>query len=206
MRYRVSRTSTRSCTVGTGRAPGELGLPEASIPADVPGVLRRTYAAIGLLTRSESRFNPDSPYERPLGTQDCLLEPEELKLKDGLYDFAWENQGNWTCYAQSNQDDPEAMTNAAEPGSTGAIRPIGCKLSDFLITLCLQETVLSGWSRSPDEDQYYQDRASVSLWVGKWVYDDLEYEFRTDPEGEFLYMRYTDFYALREFAGQPRVR
>src|SRR5262249_14383771 len=61
--------------------PGELGLPEYIIPEEVPCVLRRAYSAIGRLTRRESEFNPGPQRGRPLGTQDALLEPEELTVE-----------------------------------------------------------------------------------------------------------------------------
>jgi len=186
--------------------PGELGLPEHIIPEEVPGVLRRAYSAIGMLTRRESEFNPGPQRGRPLGTQDELFEPEELKVENGLIRIVCENQAVWSCFVPPGEDDPEVFSDARG----GKPAPIGCKLSEFLITFCLQETVMSGVTKHAviirgDEDRYLKI-ASVPVWLGgKWVDGNVYHEFYADPGAELLCMKFydaTDF-AFRQLAGQP---
>jgi hypothetical protein len=186
--------------------PGELGLPEHIIPEEVPGGLRRAYSAIGLLTRRESQFNPGSQRRRPLGTQDALVEPEELKLENGLLRIVYENQGVWSYFVPPGEDDPEVFSDIRG----GKPAPIGCRLSDFLITFCLQETIMSGATKlavtiEGDEDRYLQI-ASAPLWLGgKWVDGNVYHEFYADPGGELLCMKCHSmtFFAFRQLAGQP---
>jgi hypothetical protein len=186
--------------------PGELGLPDHVIPEGVPRVLREIYSAIGVLTRRESQFNPGLQEGPPLGTQDELLEPEKLKLENGLFRIARENQDVWSCFVPPGEDDPEVLSDAGGGGPA----PIGCKLSEFLITLCLQETVMSGVGKHAvtiegDEGRYLKF-ASTPVWLGrKWVYGDGDHEFCADPGAELLCMKAhgMTFFALRQLAGQP---
>ena len=151
--------------------PGELCLPETAIPNGLPGVLQRAYAAIGLLTRRRSPFNPGNQNGCPLGTQDCLFEPEQLKIEDGLVRFVTENQGCWDCYVSVSEDDPEVFSTALHSlgRSETKLTPIGSKLSDFLITFCLQETVMSGLTKHAimlsDDDERYQKISSEPIWL-----------------------------------------
>jgi hypothetical protein len=62
----------------------------------------------------------------------------------GMFEFAWENQGNWSARCPVGLPDPPVYSNAADSWDTvqrGFV--LVCdSLAHFLTTLCLQEAVM----------------------------------------------------------------
>jgi hypothetical protein len=79
-------------------------------------------------------------HEFVLDTQDALAPASLLKRVDGMVEFAWENQGNWSARCPIGQPDPPVYSNAADVWNTperGFV--VVCEsLNHFLTTLCLQ--------------------------------------------------------------------
>jgi hypothetical protein len=123
-----------------------------------------------------------------------------------LIRFVCENQGVWSCFVSPWEDDPDVFSDIRG----GKPAPIGCRLSEFLITFCLQETVMSGVTKlaviiEGDEDRYLKI-ASVPVWLGgKWVDGNAYHEFHADPGAELLCMKFHSmtFFAFRQLAEQP---
>ena len=77
------------------------------IPSDLPDGLATIYRELGALVEIEQ--NPS-----PFGTQDGLMPLSRLKRVDGMVEFAWENQGNWSARCVAGQSDPPVYSNAAD--------------------------------------------------------------------------------------------
>jgi hypothetical protein len=81
----------------------------------------------------------------PFGTQDRLLPLAELRYVNGAIEFAQENQHSWVARCPLGQPDPPVYSNPM--GISAAATPefvVVCEsLNHFLITLCLQEAVMS---------------------------------------------------------------
>lgn len=60
-----------------------------------------------------------------------------------MIEFAWENQGNWSARCLAGQADSPVYTNAGDGGGSSAFEVVRDSLNAFLITLCLQEAVMS---------------------------------------------------------------
>ena len=112
-------------------------LDRALIPADLPDGLTTIYRELGALVEIEE--NP-----APFATQDGLVALSRLKRVDGMVEFAWENQGNWSARCSVGQGDPPVYSDAAD--SWNEVRQgfvVVCEsLNHFLTTLCLQEAVM----------------------------------------------------------------
>jgi hypothetical protein len=113
-------------------APGWYGIePEKLAATLLPEPLRRLYAATG-----------NWPGKNGLGSlfcyQDYLCPFELLKADDGRLVFAWENQGVWEASTLSEGQDPPVWIRLDEK----SWKPLCGSLAQFLITLCLHETVL----------------------------------------------------------------
>ena len=116
-------------------------LPSANIPEDLPPPLRRMYAEFGSLIDIDG-----TSARRPFGTQDALVSTQFLKRVDDMYEFASENQGNWSCRTPIGPDDPPVYSNsrdAWEAGPAKGFQLVCNSLEHFLTTLCLQEAVMS---------------------------------------------------------------
>src|SRR5215475_6697465 len=80
----------------------------------------------------------------PFAAQDTLVPLRDLKRVDGMVEFAWENQGCWSCRTPLELDDPPVYSDAGDcyyqrPG----FLQVCDRLSHFLITLSLQEAAMS---------------------------------------------------------------
>lgn len=79
------------------------------------------------------------------GSQDSLCGPNRLRHADGMVTFAWENQGNWSCRFPYGEDDPPVYSDAADVWQSPArgFQKVCDSLNHFLVTMCLQEIVMS---------------------------------------------------------------
>jgi hypothetical protein len=117
-------------------------LDSARIPADLPPPLATIYGELGALVEIE--YGPDNGWHAPFATQDALMPLSRLKRVEGMVEFAWENQGNWSARCPVGEADPPVYSNAADSWDTvrrGFV--VVCdSLAHFLTTLCLQEAVM----------------------------------------------------------------
>jgi hypothetical protein len=108
------------------------------IPADLPDGLATIYRELGALAEIEE-------HRAPFATQDALVPVGQLRRVDGMIEFAWENQGNWSARCPPGMADPPVYSNARDVWDTpprGFV--VVCEsLDHFLTTLLLQEAVLS---------------------------------------------------------------
>ncbi len=117
-------------------------LDPAAISDDLPHGLARLYHELGSLVE----LDPEQYESRiPFATQDGLVEVGRLKRVDNMVEFAWENQGNWSCRFPLGEDDPPVYSDALDVWQEPArgFQKICDSLNHFLVTLCLQEAVFS---------------------------------------------------------------
>ena len=122
---------------------GDPSLDPSIIPADLPDGLALIYRELGKLVEIEQGNEND--WRAPFTTQDALMPLSRLKRIDGMVEFAWENQGNWSARAPIGKGDPPVYSNAADAWeSVRRGHVVVCdSLNHFLTTLCLQEAVMS---------------------------------------------------------------
>jgi len=120
-------------------APPSLGA--AIIPSDLPYALALVYRELGgWVEIDQSR---DNNYKVPFSTQDGLVDLSRLKRIGGLIEFAWENQGNWSARCEVGAVDPPVLTNAGDGSGSSTFEVVCDSVSRFLVTLGLQEAVMS---------------------------------------------------------------
>ncbi len=117
-------------------------LDPAQIPADLPDGLAAVYRDLGALV--EIKPGPENGWKAPFATQDALMPLNRLKRVNGMIEFAWENQGNWSARCPLGHLNPPVYSNSPNLWET---MPRGfvvvCdSLNHFLTTLCLQEAVM----------------------------------------------------------------
>jgi hypothetical protein len=111
------------------------------IPADLPRPLFRLYEELGELVEMDARV---TRRRAPFAAQDGVLPLGRLKRTGGFIEFAGDNQGNWSARCAAGELDPAVYTDAGEDGSgSEEFSVVAQSVSDFLITLCLQEAALS---------------------------------------------------------------
>lgn len=114
-------------------------LPTSAIPPDLPDPLAVLYRHLGALVALTQEQGG------PFCGQDILLPTDRLKRVNGMVEFAWENQGNWSCRCPAGPGDPPVFSDAVaywDPAEVGFAR-VCDSLQHFLTTLCLQEAVMS---------------------------------------------------------------
>jgi hypothetical protein len=118
-------------------------LAEHELSMDLPPGLRSIYRELGALVEIGSQAG--TVYRPPFGAQDRLLPHSRLKRVDGMLEFAWENQGNWSARCFAGQNDPPVYSNARDVWTTDNLgfAQVCDSLNHFLTTLCLQEAVMS---------------------------------------------------------------
>ena len=127
----------------------------------------------GLLRDAEKWFKEGTP--TPLCCQDGLAPPALTVRYESMLHFGFENQGNWSFGYQhsSKSADPSVLSDWTytmlnhDPGFV----QVGAKLSDFLITLCLSETIYFAWHQALSIEQENPDIDSLfgeKLWEGKY--------------------------------------
>lgn len=155
------------------------------IPSYIPKPLNDIYQFAG--NWPHPRDNRDCnflPGNQPIifQEQDCLWGLGSLKESDGRIGFAVENQGNWICQVEPNTDDPPVFCNAGEVcGDSDGYEIVCDKLSHFLVTLCLQELVMSCkhvGTLSDDKIEESCDLELTPLWLnGYYVFKEPTHSF-----------------------------
>jgi hypothetical protein len=104
--------------------------PEKLAETKIPEPLRRLYGFAG-------HWPGDNFWSSAFAHQDCLVPFELLATRQGLLVFAWENQCVWRCGTATEGRDPQVWISVDdEPW-----RPLCDSLAQFLVTLCLHETI-----------------------------------------------------------------
>lgn len=163
-------------------------LDHALIPADLPPPLATIYRELGGLVEIEGAPSP-------FATQDGLMALSQLKRVEGMVEFAWENQGNWSARCPVGQPDPPVYSNAADSWDTvrrGFV--VVCNsLTHFLTTLCLQEAVMG--CHSLEALRTNRPLAEVltiplePLWLNGWyVNGEPDHQFFVSPDRDVLVM------------------
>ena len=163
------------------------------IPADLPPGMATIYRELGALVETEQ--GRDNDWRTPFATQDALMPLSRLQRVEGMVEFAWENQGNWSARCPVGQPDPAVYCNAAEVWETvprGFV--VVCEsLNHFLTTLCLQEAVMGCRNLvALHTDQPAEQVLTVPLqplWLnGCYVTGEPDHQFYVAPEREVLIM------------------
>jgi uncharacterized protein (TIGR02996 family) len=168
------------------------GLDPASLPVDLPYGLALVYRELGALTELKG-------YRTPFNAQDCLLSPQRIQRVGDMLEFAWENQGVWSCRfpADTKLADPPVYSNSLDvwSGTTGGFQRICDSLNHFLTTFCLQEAVMSA-PRLLAFDNVSQPREVIDamcrpLWLaGQYVAGEPSHNFFDVPGQDLLVMEY----------------
>jgi hypothetical protein len=160
------------------------GLPSSAIPDDLPGPLARLYLEFGsLIARHDSSAGGRQGGRGPFGWQDTLSSVHDLKRFGEMIEFAWENQGNWSCRCAVGAGDPAVFSNAAlywdKPRE--GFQKVCDSLEHFLITLSLQEAVMSApWLVQPEVESLELVFAAAlePLWLrGRYVFEGPSHDF-----------------------------
>jgi hypothetical protein len=116
--------------------------PEYGVPPDelakreLPEPLRRFYAFAG-------RWPPAHPphSENRFSVQDSFLPLDSCYRSGPRLVFVTENQGVWHMATLPSGDDPDVWVSeeCSHRSSSPIWRPLGCSLSQFLVTFVLQE-------------------------------------------------------------------
>lgn len=171
----------------------EPQLDPALIPADLPPPLATIYCELGALVEIEQ--GPENGWHAPFATQDALMPLSRLKRVEGMVEFAWENQGNWSARCPVNLPDPPVYSNAADSWDTvkrGFV--VVCdSLAHFLITLCLQEAVMGCRNLAAfDTDRPTPEAVAIPLeplWLdGYYVAGEPDHQFFVSPDQDVLVM------------------
>jgi hypothetical protein len=163
------------------------------IPDDFPEGLGLVYHELGALIAMERGLT--SHWQPPFATQDTLLPLDRVERVDGMLEFAWENQGNWSARCPVGLSDPPVFSNAAElwePERRGF--EVVCEsLNHFLTTLCLQEAVMSCVNLIAIKSAVAADQVLTvpvrPLWLdGRYVSGHPDYHFYVSDDHEFIIM------------------
>ena len=163
-------------------------LDSALIRADLPDGLATIYRELGALV--EIMQHP-----APFATQDALMPISRLKRVDGMVEFAWENQSNWSARCPVGQTDPPVYSNAAdvwEAKRRGFV--VVCEsLNHFLTTLCLQEAVMGSPNaiaiRTDQPPEQVLTLPLKPLWLnGYYVAGEADHQFFVSTDRDVLVM------------------
>lgn len=163
------------------------GLPESSIPANIPDPLAKLYRHLGRLISQQ-------PEHSPFVAQDSLVGPENLELVDGMFTIVGENQGNWSVRCPAGTGNPPVFSDAID-GSDGFVE-VCDSLEHFLITFCLQEALFSSPVVITREDSDALDGFLTvpvkPLWQdGYYVWAEPTHTFYHNAEKDILIMDYS---------------
>lgn len=170
----------------------------ALVPPDLPDGLATIYRELGALV--EIRPSRDNDWRAPFAKQDVLILVSRLKRLDGMIEFAWENQGNWSARCPVGQPDPPVYSNAADSWDTaqrGFV--VVCEsLNHFLTTLCLQEAVMSCRYLVAIQTELPPDQALDilldPLWLnGRYVTGQPDHQFFVSHDQNVLIMSLVGF-------------
>jgi uncharacterized protein (TIGR02996 family) len=168
------------------------GMDATSFPADLPHGLALVYRELGALTEIEAE---PSPFD----AQDQLVEPNRLRHVGDMVEFAWENQGNWSCRfpVEKGVADPPVFSNAADVWQSPArgFQRVCDSLNHFLTTICLQEAVYSAPClvsfNGGSQPREALNAACRPLWPNGWyVSGEPSHNFFDVPGQDVLLMDY----------------
>ena len=186
------------------------------IPTDLPTGLATIYRELGALIEIEQ--GPENDWGGPFATQDALVPLRRLKRVQGMLEFAWENQGNWSARCPIGPPDPPVYSNAADLWSEArrGFVIVCASLNHFLTTLCLQEAVMGCRNLvALDTDQPPDQVLCVPLrplWLnGYYVAGEPDHQFFVSPEQDMLVMDWAGIWVgspVKKLAGllAPSVR
>lgn len=154
-----------------GEDSGALSEQELDFNTSVPASLTKSWHLFGqLFVGNADWFRSGTP--SPLACQDAFAAPANMKAVKDIIMVATENQGNWVAgykAEDSHLDDPEIWSswmNVWENTGQDYIR-IGARLSEFIITISLTETVFFSLDSFDANDDISQ-QCDVILWEGRY--------------------------------------
>lgn len=185
----------------------DLSIPPSAIQADavVPDILRNAWLKIGRLwVGYDDWVRTGAP--SPLACQDGLAAPGRLYVRDGIVQVVSENQGNWGIgYSDGTQlADPPVFSDFLEQEIGGVgFAPLGCNLSDLIITSALTETIFFG-AISAENLEAHAAKCDRPIWMGHYYnavghgekYEAPSHQIRTNPQEDLLTLYWDD-----EFSG-----
>jgi hypothetical protein len=174
-------------------------LDPARIPSDLPDGLALIYRELGALVEIDQERSP-------FHAQDHLTPLSRLRRVDGMIEFAWENQGCWSARCPAGQSDPPVYSDAGGAWQDGqqGFAVICESLSYFLITLCLQEAVMSCRNLVSTDDDFPRPDQFLTvplrpLWLkGFYSHGEPDHRFFVSSDEDVLVM---DWYGL--WVGSP---
>ena len=165
-------------------------LDPALVPADLPPGLATIYRELGALVEIDQ--NPS-----PFATQDGLVAVSRLRRVDGMVEFAWENQGNWSARCLVGEPDPPVYSNAADSwnSSRRGFVVVCDSLNHFLTTLCLQEAVMGCRNLTDLDGDRPADQVLTiplrPLWLdGYYVTSEPDHQFYVSADQDVLVMEW----------------
>ena len=165
-------------------------LPDNLVPDNVPPPLAKIYKHLGGML--DVQCGMQSWQGSPFSSQDHLSKPGQLLWVDGLLEFAFENQGNWSARCKWDEDDPVVLCNVADlwNDTPKGFQPVCDSLEHFLITLSLQEALMSSrWAAATDRSLEELGASLEPLWLDGWyVFNEPSHSFYTAKEGSILVM------------------
>ncbi len=161
-------------------------IPGYEIPqGSLPGPLHHFYTLFGNLLMAESKLG------NPRSGQDYHVLPERIAVKNGLIRFAGENQDCWGCYIPEDFDG-DAIPVLSDAGALYkdgyGIQPVGSDLTQVLITLTLQEIIMSS-----DDAERVKDipTSSTIIWgPARVAFPEDTHSFWISDDRQRLYMSY----------------
>ena len=145
----------------------------------------------------------------PFAAQDALVPLSQLKRVDGgMIEFAWENQGNWSCRCPPGPGDPPVYSNALDVWKSPSMgfQKVCDSLDHFLITLSLQEAVMSAPCLLTLDTSTFDDALTIRpepLWLNGWfVGGEPTHSFYAVPGHDLLLMHYAGYW-VGSHAEQP---
>jgi uncharacterized protein (TIGR02996 family) len=139
-------------------------------------------------------------HRSPFAAQDALYPCQGLRMEEGMLVFACENQGVWTCRCPLEPGDPPVYSNAValwDPPGEG-FQKVCDSLNHFLITLALQEAVMSSECLVATREHDLTKALRVTarpLWLnGRYVQSEPSHDFFALPEEGVVVMRDADLW------------
>jgi uncharacterized protein (TIGR02996 family) len=172
------------------------GLDPASLPPDLPPGLALIYRELGALTEIEAE-------RPPFSAQDQLVTPNRIRHVGDMVEFAWENQGNWSCRfpAEAGVADPPVYSDAADvwQSPSRGFQKVCDSLNHFLTTFCLREAVFSAPClvsfRGNHQPHKVLRAACRPLWsAGRFVSGEPDHIFYDVPGQDVLVMEASGLY------------
>jgi hypothetical protein len=199
--------------------PAELASTANPAQPVIPSVLTEFHKRLGSLTRPQSPFSTVKGARRvaPFRTQDHILPIEQIRPNPTdrqWIEFANENQGCWSAQCVTSEPNPDVWTDwlymADHSVRMGDPFPVGARLSDFLVTMALQEVVFSGYAKNsvssvmPHDEARAQIAAGTELlWRGRYNNaESADPKFSATPSHAFFVTQRRDMLILHLY-GEP---